>query len=85
MHVDPTNSIRRLGTAMPFLNATGQSGSRKHDSKGTSEPDDVELQLSDEVESVPKHQQTKSDGQTGTDSGSQQPPRPDDNHLDVTV
>jgi len=85
MHVDPTNSIRRLGTAVPFLNETGQRGSRNQDADRTPEPDDVELQLSDEVESVPKHQQTKSDRQTATDSPSQQPPRSDDNHLDVIV
>lgn len=87
MHVDPSNSIRRPHTAFSFTSETPKRHDQsKRDSETLSETVDVELQLSEEAASVPKHQCVTKDEQTnGNSAASHDPHQVDDDRIDVTA
>lgn len=86
MQVHSASSIRRLDTAVSSSTETGQNNRQaKQDAERPPDPNDVELQLSDEVQSVPKHQQANRVGQSAEDMTTEEPQRPDDGRLDLTA
>ena len=67
MHVDPPNSIRNLHTGVSSPGDKPKRDTRsKQNFKPSSEPGNVELQLSEEAANVPKHQQSKDGEQDPT-------------------
>ena len=87
MHVDPSNSIRMPHTAVSYSSETPKRGNRSNqDSETSTEPGDVELRLSEEAASVPKHQcATNAEQENGNPDAPHEPVQADDDRIDVTA
>jgi hypothetical protein len=87
MHVDPSNSIRSPHSAVSFTSETPKRNDQsKRDSETFSESVDVELQLSEEAASVPKHQcATKDEQANGNSVAPNDTHQVDDDRIDVTA